>query len=319
MSQIVVAVVCVQAFINHLDESNWNKPAEFMQLVDHHFGTVQKGVLTLFQTVTGGVLWETVYQLLEEAAGIQAGVVIFYIFFYNLVFFNIVTSVFVEKGKDLAQVDHDASMMDRRRKDEQLIGQIAHVFASQVKKMGANHQKVTRAVFEAILDSHDVLDFFAAHSLDIQEALLFYNVLVSKVPEGYLSLEVIAEGCVKLKGLATSLDLLTVMFDVQALATQQRSEYEMLHNKLDVLTRNVTALTTMSPAGLPPASKRVRSALQTQARADLDSSPHKPGKADFSSEGPRNAAATRKQSAASEHSLLQELSDVARVQARVLV
>mmetsp|Transcript_43206 Transcript_43206/g.99611 ORF Transcript_43206/g.99611 Transcript_43206/m.99611 type:complete len:730 (+) Transcript_43206:74-2263(+) len=240
LTKTIVAVIMVQGYINHLDSIDWQVDEEFLAAVQRRFGTVQKAALTLFQCLSGGTHWEDIYLLLQESGDFQQAILVCYIFSYNLVFFHIVTSIFVEKGKDLAQVDHEQSMMEKRRRDEGLVESLYDLLAWCVESRGLDMQNLTRKVFQDVLADHDVMEFFEDHQLDSQEALLFFDVLTSKLPEPVVSVDMIAEGCVKLKGAATSLDLLTVMFDVQALSARQKMEYDLLHTKLDMVMRNGT-------------------------------------------------------------------------------
>merc|ERR1712151_31866 len=61
--------------------------------------------------------WDNAYILIAASGPDKAAVFMFYILFFVLAVWNIITSIFVEKALKIAQPDIDSLMLEKRRKD----------------------------------------------------------------------------------------------------------------------------------------------------------------------------------------------------------
>merc|ERR1712039_132963 len=75
------------------------------------------GVITLMQSTTGGKDWGLIYKELAEHGGLIAAVFLFFIFFFAIAMWNIMTSVFVDKALRLAQPDLESQALEKSMQD----------------------------------------------------------------------------------------------------------------------------------------------------------------------------------------------------------
>jgi len=94
-----------------------------------YFGSAQDAALSLFQATTGGVDWKDVYQLLAPVGWFAQATFIFYIAFFVVVAWNVITSTFMEKAARLAQPDVDTLMLDKHHQDIVDAKHLSEVFA----------------------------------------------------------------------------------------------------------------------------------------------------------------------------------------------
>merc|ERR1719512_102679 len=66
------------------------------------FGTVADAMMTLFMSATGGIGWGDVYDIVMQTGVDNAVLFVSYILFFLLAFFNIVTSIFVNRALQVA-------------------------------------------------------------------------------------------------------------------------------------------------------------------------------------------------------------------------
>merc|ERR1712205_291438 len=67
-----------------------------------HFGSVQHAIVVLFQCVAGGADWNIVFETVEIGGGpFHASVFLFFIFFFVVAVWNIITSLFMERTMKL--------------------------------------------------------------------------------------------------------------------------------------------------------------------------------------------------------------------------
>merc|ERR1712232_1294111 len=81
------------------------------------FGYVGTATLTLFQSVSGGEDWGTFFVQMEKVGAAYAGVYIFFIAFYLIAVWNIVTSLFVNSALQMTIPDIETIQMEKRWQD----------------------------------------------------------------------------------------------------------------------------------------------------------------------------------------------------------
>merc|ERR1719277_1295391 len=91
-------------------------PLHIEGLIDY-FGSVKEAIVTLLQSTTSGLDWREVYWLLDHNMSMLPWLFLFYILFFAIAAWNIVTSTFVEKALKLAQPDIETLMMEQNMKD----------------------------------------------------------------------------------------------------------------------------------------------------------------------------------------------------------
>merc|ERR1712137_1049271 len=113
------AVLIVQGITQVLQERQASQSTSFTPDPDliSRFGSVAKAMLTLLKSTTGGMEWGIAYQHLEDIGWMVAAAFLFYVLFFVVAAFNIVTSMFVDKSLKLAQPDIETLALEQNMKD----------------------------------------------------------------------------------------------------------------------------------------------------------------------------------------------------------
>eukprot|EP00929_Paragymnodinium_shiwhaense_P014961 TRINITY_DN122962_c0_g1_i1.p1 TRINITY_DN122962_c0_g1~~TRINITY_DN122962_c0_g1_i1.p1 ORF type:complete len:868 (+),score=179.62 TRINITY_DN122962_c0_g1_i1:137-2740(+) len=197
-------VYLTEAVLGHKLNASFTRPEDH-DLLDSQFGTLNRSMMTLLQSVTGGIDWGDVIKTLEFLDHWYLGVFPFltYVLFSLIALMNVISGVFLETA------------MERAREERELyLAQGARVvFAA------ADHDQsgmITWPDFEKALKHNSMKDFFEAIGIDIAEARSLFDLL-DMSGDGQISAEEFLTGCLRVRGAAKSLDLLVLSREVTQL------------------------------------------------------------------------------------------------------
>merc|ERR1719277_1889127 len=104
-------------------------PLHIEGLIDY-FGSVKEAIVTLLQSTTSGLDWREVYWLLDHNMSMLPWLFLFYILFFAIAAWNIVTSTFIEKALKLAQPDLETLTLEQTMKDCMDAEELNEIFSS---------------------------------------------------------------------------------------------------------------------------------------------------------------------------------------------
>jgi len=200
------------------------------------FGSVELGCLSLYQTTTGGVDWEEVYNIIQKSGAVNSVIFIFYISFFNFAVLNILTGIFVENAMKLAAPDREELMMDQRRREEKDIDALRKLWAtldqerrkrdSQIGKL-QNEEAGTLSLqeLEEFLYETRTNSYLASLGIDIKDVKMFFKALSAVSGTNRLHIDDFVDHCLRMKGVATSIDLHGLAFETKLL----KREFERYH------------------------------------------------------------------------------------------
>lgn len=164
------------------------------------FGGVGRTVLSLFETILGGVSWDSIVQpLITDVSPVAGAVFCLYVTFSQFALMNVVTGIFVEKATRTAQ----------ENKDQYMANHISEIFFQGSHKSTDN---ITLDAFKAHLDNPDMQDYFKAIDVDPSEATGLFHLLDAG-GSGSIHSEQFVDGLLRLRGSARALDLALLMHD----------------------------------------------------------------------------------------------------------
>jgi len=197
------------------------------------FRSVQRAILTLFKTASGGMDWGLVHEPLLQYAGVgTATIYLMYIVFTNIAAWNIITSIFLEKVTSLAQPDLDTQMIQKHRKDM--------ADAEELKKLtklaDVNESgKLSLDEFVDFMDDSKFRSFFELRDLDIKDAEMFFHMLCEVTGSEEVDISTFVTSCMRMRGLASSLDLHALSFELKVLHISQRRFVDSFHAEMENL------------------------------------------------------------------------------------
>lgn len=214
-----------------------------------YFGTVTGAVLTLLQSTTSGVDWREVYVLLEKAGGYLPIVYVFYILFFVIAAWNIVTSTFVDKALRLAQPDLETLTRDQLLKDMVDAQELMTLFSDADLD---NSETISLEEFIRVAEHSKFRSYLHVRGIDIKNADIFFEMLRTLGDHRDVELSTLVSTLIRMKGFATSIDLHSLSFETKMMGRKQYAymadSASRLQNIEDAVSKLVgrTALLTTS-------------------------------------------------------------------------
>jgi len=205
-------------------------------LLGQFFGSVQTAMVSLFQVTTGGRDWADLYELIEHMGPSYAALFIFYICFFVIAIWNIVTSAFIEKTLKLAQPDVDTLIMNKRRHNITYAKEIAALVTAKCKD---KHTTISEEDFKTLSNDPQFREYLSVRDIDIKDVKVFFRMLSSVKGCDGVDLSTFVGGCLRMQGLATSIDLHTLSFETKLMLDRQRERNQqswmVCMEKLDMI------------------------------------------------------------------------------------
>lgn len=254
--QYVFGLFIMQGLTDFLLENEGS--ADQVAQIRRLFGSVPRTVLSLFQAVTGGIDWFELHDVVGAAGSLMSATFLFYIAFFVVAAWNVITSTYVQKALKIAQPDIDSLMLEKQKKDRADARELMSLF----KEMDTDGSgSISLEEFMQVVNSTRFSSFLEVRGIDIKDAKLFYHMLRSlgsmekgKQQES-VDIGILTNGCLRMKGLATSIDLHTVLFESRHMMVQQQRCFEECIRRMEKVEKLVTSQgkleskITTAPAG----------------------------------------------------------------------
>jgi hypothetical protein len=197
--------------------------------LEYHFNSLIRTLLTLYASMTGGVDWESVAApLIDRISPVMGVLYAMYIAFSVLAFMNVITGVFVESAL------HQA----KSAQDHDLIHQARELFA-KCDESGSG--KLSIETIHSQLSNPEMEVYFKMLDVDISEAEGLFKLL--DIDEsGQVDYEEFLEGCMRLRGNARAIDVVTVMIEGRKLSRKWQAHARVVENDLNFVAGTVEQL-----------------------------------------------------------------------------
>lgn len=219
-------IVFTQLVTDHFvstDAPEENSLTPGQRSLKQHFGGLGFAVLTLFESITGGLSWDVVVRpMMAEMSPIYciACVLSFCAFITFCVFalMNVVIGVFVESAVQTA----------KHGKERTLLNQVRSLFE---KATPAGDGMLSWLEFQIQLLDPAMKSFFDALNIDADEAKqIFY--LIDRKGSGFIHTEEFVSSCFRLRGEAKAIDLAALMADYSTLKKQLTRHLRLVEHAL---------------------------------------------------------------------------------------
>lgn len=229
---VLFGMVFVQGVTDYLQESE-DLDSGSRQALMANFGSVQNCMVTLYMSTTGGDDWYHFYGQLKQIGSWLPPLLIFYVAFFNFAVYNVLTGIFVDHTQKIAQKDRDVLILEQRRKEGNDVEQLRRLCEEiDSDKSGT----ITLDEFTNCFQDTKNGTFLASIGLDISDAEVFFHMLSGITGREEVDIESFVEGCMRLKGNATSIDMQSVAFEVKLIHSNQRTFNEYYCKRLDSLS-----------------------------------------------------------------------------------
>lgn len=177
--------------------------------IEYFYGDIMKSMYTLFQSMLGGVSWGLPSDALMPSGVAYPLLFFVYIVFAILAVLNIITGVFVDNAMEIAKTERDFLIQKELEMKEKYISEVRDIF-SEIDSDGSG--SVTWDEFEGYLEDERVQSYFRAMELDTRDVRRLFD-MIDDSGDGEVNVDEFLEGCLRLKGLARSIDANAILHE----------------------------------------------------------------------------------------------------------
>lgn len=203
--------------------------AERQELLDR-FGSVLKSMTSLYKSCTGGIDWEAVSTPLKRTGGVIYCIFFMYVGLFHFVLSNTVTSLFVESTIENANKDDDLVIHEKLRMRKEYVKRLTVWF----KRMDDGSGNISFDEFCKRCEDPEMVAFASSLDVEILDVKQFFSALSSRGRHP-VDLDTFVVGCIKLKGLAKSMDLLELMENHKQVSRVHERQFTRILRRLDAI------------------------------------------------------------------------------------
>ncbi|CAK0860108.1 unnamed protein product [Prorocentrum cordatum] len=185
-----------------------------------HYGNLSLTMFTLLLAISNGADWKQMADPLGKIHWSFELLFIFYVLFVVIGVLNVLTSVFVERARELSRLDREMATQGELASQEVFLAEMRTIF-EEVDDEEAG--RITWQKFRDYLKNDRAQAFFATQQLDTSDAARLFSLL-EQDEEGAVKIEEFALGCMRLRGPAKSSDVAALLKEARV---QRRSAREL--------------------------------------------------------------------------------------------
>lgn len=182
-----------------------------VEMLEKWFGSPERTMLTLFMSLTGGVDWGNMFDLLVTVSWFHG---VFFVLFMAcgvIAVLNIITSIFVTDAIDVAHTDLNLRMRREAETSRKMVKGLTELF---MHIDGEGQGMVTSAMLQRSFRNAEVRTHFALLGLNITDAVSFFRVL-DVGQGGYVEISEFVMGCLRLQGNTNLIDVEVALLDMK--------------------------------------------------------------------------------------------------------
>jgi hypothetical protein len=194
------------------------------------FGSVQRSMLTLYKSCSSGEDWGKYHDEFRKTGTFNTYLFIFFVAFIQIALLNIVTGIFVENAMRHAEPDREAAAMTMRKNEAQLVREL-RVILTDFDKDRNGH--ITPDEFET--DSKagvQLRHYLRGLGIDLHDAVMFFKLLGNASDDNGVDIDSFVQGCLRMRGNATALDLQTLIFELRVMRRSQADLLKEISHRL---------------------------------------------------------------------------------------
>eukprot|EP00930_Biecheleria_cincta_P043109 TRINITY_DN29638_c0_g1_i1.p1 TRINITY_DN29638_c0_g1~~TRINITY_DN29638_c0_g1_i1.p1 ORF type:complete len:609 (-),score=107.26 TRINITY_DN29638_c0_g1_i1:78-1811(-) len=183
-----------------------------------HFGSLLATMLTLFQSITGGISWDEAFRALSAIpnSSLYSAMFLMYICLVVFTILNVITGICCEHAMASAEKDKEDVIRQRLQDREGLSMQYKQVFEA-LDNDGSG--EISGSEFAGHLNDEEFQAYLEHLNISIYSAADMFQLL-DQDNSGSVSIEEFVMGCMRMQGPAKTMDILKIGKDLNMLATQ---------------------------------------------------------------------------------------------------
>eukprot|EP00929_Paragymnodinium_shiwhaense_P121893 TRINITY_DN9431_c0_g4_i1.p1 TRINITY_DN9431_c0_g4~~TRINITY_DN9431_c0_g4_i1.p1 ORF type:complete len:710 (-),score=189.32 TRINITY_DN9431_c0_g4_i1:89-2218(-) len=170
--------------------------------ISEHFGTLDRTILTLFQAISGGLIWgQPIERLSEVMSPAITPLFCFYIAFWMFAMSNVISSICVHQALAISQEAHEDAIVE----------QVNSLFMRRSLRRAFSYEE-----FKDMMDTHpEMPTLFKALNIDAGESQLLFKLLDDD-NDGLVDYDEFINGATRLRGNARSLEFAMFVKETRA-------------------------------------------------------------------------------------------------------
>jgi hypothetical protein len=219
----------------------WSTSQEHFDYLRTSWGSIERAIVTLFESITGGRDWGEVYHSLVKIGLVYGIMFLFYIYFMVFLVLNVVIGTVVDVTSGVAARDRDRMVEDEMKALKDYASDIKEFFRQADADSSG---QLSWEEFRIHLNDDRVKAYFQTLDLDIRQAHILFKLLDCN-DNGEVGIEEFLDGCLRLRGQAKSLDLNLVIYQLESLikgSSLITGEYAPISTSKKTLTSPASAL-----------------------------------------------------------------------------
>merc|ERR1712008_522639 len=208
-----------------------------------YFGSIQVTMTTMFGVISGGEDWMTVMSPLADISGFYTFAFVVYIFVTTNGILHVIVGIFVESTMAASRNDKDLVISDELARKDSYMAQMNEVLRETDCDQSGT---ISWEEFEAHLNDHHVIAYFAALELDVAEARGLFELLDTE-ESNEVPIDEFVVGCFRLKGGAKGIDLAALMYENKKMMKAIRGFMHMSEDRLGAVDQTLASLTQFLP------------------------------------------------------------------------
>eukprot|EP00429_Kryptoperidinium_foliaceum_P004176 CAMPEP_0176011736 /NCGR_PEP_ID=MMETSP0120_2-20121206/5435_1 /TAXON_ID=160619 /ORGANISM="Kryptoperidinium foliaceum, Strain CCMP 1326" /LENGTH=566 /DNA_ID=CAMNT_0017344603 /DNA_START=51 /DNA_END=1751 /DNA_ORIENTATION=- len=227
----VFALLIVQGLAQDLRNPEIQFDETIEAAILDEFGSVQMAMMSLIECTTGGHDWSKSHKLLKNSKSFVPYAFLAYMSFFVLAAWNIVTSIFVEKALKLAQPDLETRALEQHMQDVVDAQELTKIF-SEVDTDSSGTISIRE--LESVMTHPRFRSYLRVRGIDIRDAHFFHRMMASVVGDDSedIDLRFVVAACLRMKGVASSMDLHALTFESKLLNRKHRAHVQDCSQRL---------------------------------------------------------------------------------------
>jgi len=236
----VFSIFFTQGVTDYLQVASPN--AEAKEILMLYYGGLGDSALTLFLSITGGISWVEVVRPLFDTGWMFVALFLVYVFFCVFSVLNIVTGVFVDGAIQRSARERDLRL-EKEMEQKKVYVKMLSELLEEIDTEGSGF--ISREQLHEAFQTESVQVSFSVLGIDIADSNYLFDML-DLDSSGEVDMSEFITGCLRLKGLAKSIDIHTLMVDVKRMMRKLDAVMGVNMAELDAQQKAARGELTMS-------------------------------------------------------------------------
>jgi len=207
----VFALALVQNLSSFMSLEADELDEELVKSILQSYGSVERGMLSLLKSTTGGEDWEVSYFIFENSGVHNILIFIVFLLFFQICLVNILTAVFIERALKLARPDTATRAQERRTLEAELAFELQQI-CTMMDEDGSG--KISKREFQQVMASHQMRSCLAVLGLDVRNAEQFFEMLLHEDISEEVDVASFVQACMRMRGGASTIDAHWMLLEV---------------------------------------------------------------------------------------------------------